>query len=160
MTEAEVESPIPHPTLLPPRGMLVAFGLQVPLAILSWPWRPSIIQLVLGGILLIAGSILNLWASGSFTRHDVGICPFSRVPRLVADGPYHFSRNPMYLGMVFLVAGTSLLAACPWNLWTALAFAIWLHFRFILPEERFLAGLFGGAYATYVQGRGRWFIWF
>lgn len=140
--------------------MLIAFGLQAPLAALSWPWRPSLGQGLLGGLLLIAGSILNLWASGLFTKHEAGICPFSPVSRLIEDGPYRFSRNPMYLGMVFLVAGTGLLMACPWNLWTALAYAIWLQVKFILPEERFLAGLLGEAYAAYRQGRGRWFIWF
>jgi len=139
--------------------MLIAFVLQIPLAIHGWPWRPSVIQILCGGLLLAAGSVLNLWASGRFTQHDVGICPFSHVPRLVEDGPYRFSRNPMYLGMVFLVAGTSLLTACPWNLWTAIVYAIWLHLRFILPEERFLAGLFGEAYAAYARGRGRWFMW-
>jgi protein-S-isoprenylcysteine O-methyltransferase Ste14 len=64
----------------------------------------------------------------------------------------------MYLGMVLLVAGASLLTACPWNLWTALGFAVWLQVRFILPEERFLGGLFGERYAAYMLGRGRWFI--
>lgn len=113
---------------------------------------------VSGALLVLAGSALNLWASESFKRHEVGICPFSPVPRLIKAGPYRLSRNPMYLGMVAIVAGTGLLTACPWNLWTALAFAVWLQVRFILPEERFLKGLFGEAYAIYAQRRGRWFL--
>lgn len=154
------EGSIPHPALLPPRGMLIAFGLQVPLAVLGWPWRPALSQILGGGFLLAAGAILNLWASESFKRHEVGICPFSPVPRLIEGGPYRFSRNPMYLGMVLLVAGTSLLTACPWNLWTVAVFALWLQIRFILPEERFLGARFGEAYAAYLRGRGRWFIGF
>jgi protein-S-isoprenylcysteine O-methyltransferase Ste14 len=140
--------------------MLIAFGLQVPLAALSWPWRPPLGLGLLGGLLLMTGASLNLWASGLFSKREVGICPFSPVPRLIEDGPYRFSRNPMYLGMVLLVAGTCLLTGCPWNLWTALVYAIWLQLRFILPEERFLGGLFGDAFAAYSRGRGRWFIWF
>jgi protein-S-isoprenylcysteine O-methyltransferase Ste14 len=155
MTGAELMK-VPHPTLLPPRGMLIAFGLQIPLAILGWPWLPSFLHILAGCLLLITGGILNLWASGRFTKHEVGICPFSHVPHLVEDGPYRFSRNPMYLGMVFLVAGVSLLTACPWNLWTAFVFAIWLQLRFILPEEQFLTRIFGEAYRTYAKGRGRW----
>jgi protein-S-isoprenylcysteine O-methyltransferase Ste14 len=123
------------------------------------PWRPSLTLALIGGLLLVAGSALNLWASGRFTKYQVRICPFSLVPRLIEDGPYRFTRNPMYLGMVFLVSGVSLLMACPWNLWTALAYAIWLHIRFILPEERFLGGLFGEAYTAYAKKRGRWLGW-
>ncbi len=160
MAGPDVKVSTQHPTLLPPKGMQIAFGLQVPLAILSWPWHPSLLQVLTGSLFLVAGSILNLWTHQLLTRHEVAVCPFGPVPRLVEAGPYRFSRNPMYFGMVLLVAGTSLFTGNPWNLWTALAYAIWLHRKFILPEEQFLGGRFGATYAAYCQGRGRWLLWF
>jgi protein-S-isoprenylcysteine O-methyltransferase Ste14 len=116
MTTNEVKHPVPHPTLLPPRGMLIALGLQVPLAALTWPWRPSLGLALAGVSCLLAGSVLNLWAHRLFKRNDVGVCPFSRVPKLVEMGPYRFTRNPMYLGMVLILVAVSLLTASPWNL--------------------------------------------
>lgn len=71
-------------------------------------------------------------------------------------GPYRFTRNPMYLGMVLI-----LLAWCLWlgNAAALLALAAFVGYitRFqIVPEERALAGRFGAAYEDYRRRVRRW----
>lgn len=75
---------------------------------------------------------------------------------IVSDGIYRFTRNPMYLGMVLILAGWALqlgqAAAWPW----LAVFAAYLTRFQILPEERMLAAKFGGAYTDYCRRVRRW----
>jgi protein-S-isoprenylcysteine O-methyltransferase Ste14 len=110
----------------------------------------------LGGGRNAAGVVLNVWAERLFRKSGVGVCPFSPVPNLVITGPYRFTRNPMYLGMVLLSASWPLMMGLYWNLWPAAALAAWLHFRFVLPEEEFLRGRLGVSYLEYASRNPRW----
>jgi protein-S-isoprenylcysteine O-methyltransferase Ste14 len=106
--------------------------------------------------MLAAGVVLNVWAERLFRKSGVGVCPFSPVPTLVSEGPYRFTRNPMYLGMVLLSASWPLMMGLYWNLWAAAALAVWLHFRFVLPEEEFLRERLGVGYLEYASRNPRW----
>ena len=110
----------------------------------------------LGAALLAAGVVLNVWADRLFRREGVGVCPFSPAPRLVRSGPYRITRNPMYLGMVFLGAGLALATGMPHNLVSPAVFAVWLHVRYVLPEEAFLRASLGAPYEEYLRLHPRW----
>jgi len=80
-----------------------------------------------------------------------------RASRLVTDGVYRVSRNPMYLAM--------LLGLVAWGLWLGRApalllgpafFVAYLNRRQILPEERALAAAFGEEYERYRRTVRRW----
>ncbi len=122
----------------------------------SLPLRPSTAEVVAGALLLAAGSVLNIWSERLFRNNDVGVCPFTRVPALVTRGPYRVTRNPMYLGLVCLNLGVTLLSGVLANLWSSIALFIWLHYAFVLPEEAFLHQEMGDLFDTYAEGRPRW----
>jgi protein-S-isoprenylcysteine O-methyltransferase Ste14 len=143
--------------LLPPRALLLSLLIQIPLVLLIWPPRPGRFLLACGMASLTAGVVLNVWAERLFRRAGVGVCPFSEVPNLVAKGPYRFTRNPMYLGLVLISASGPLITGLLWNLWPGVALAIWLHIRFVLPEEDFLRQHLGVAYLDYASRTARWF---
>ncbi|MDX2152086.1 MAG: methyltransferase [Bryobacteraceae bacterium] len=105
---------------------------------------------------LLCGCGLNVWAVWMFRRGEAGVCPFSAVERVVDGGPYRFSRNPMYLGLVLISAAFVLLAGPLWNAGFAAALGVWLHLRFVLPEEEFLRERLGAAYLEYASRRARW----
>ena len=42
------------------------------------------------------------------------------------------------------------------NLWAAVALAVWLHFRFVLPEEDFLRDRLGVDYLAFASRNPRW----
>jgi protein-S-isoprenylcysteine O-methyltransferase Ste14 len=65
----------------------------------------------------------------------------------------------MYLGMVLISVSAALITGVYWNLWPAPVLALWLHFRFVLPEEEFLRERLGSAYLTYASRHPRWLGW-
>jgi len=142
--------------ILPPKGLLIALVAQIPLVLASLPLRPSLAEIAAGILLLAAGIAINVWAERQFRHAGVGVCPFSPAPIVVESGPYRITRNPMYVGLVALCLSTVLLSGVPLNSWTAAAYAFWLHRRFVLPEERFLLGERGEAYAAYARRVPRW----
>jgi protein-S-isoprenylcysteine O-methyltransferase Ste14 len=143
-------------SILPPRGLLLALVAQVPLLAAQWPLAPRLVEAISGGALVIAGAALNVWSARLFERKSVGICPFSPAAALVTTGPFALSRHPMYVGLVALSAGLTLLTGVLANLWISVAFAIWLHHAYVLPEERFLRDRFGAAYDDYAERVPRW----
>jgi protein-S-isoprenylcysteine O-methyltransferase Ste14 len=99
----------------------------------------------LGGALnLLAGLLLGTWSVAV-----AGDQQLSRPQGLVTDGPYRFSRNPMYLAWTFISSGLALLLNSLWML-AALPFAfLYLHFLEIPQEEADLAERFGEQYHRY-----------
>ena len=154
-TEASARNPS---SILPPRGLLLALVAQLPLIATHWPLSPGVFEVIAGGILVVAGAALNVWSAKLFERATVGICPFSPAPVLVQSGPFAVSRNPMYVGLVALSLGLTVVTGVFANVWNSAALAIWLHHAYVLPEERFLRERFGAAYDEYARRVPRWLI--
>src|SRR5262245_46755439 len=144
------------PRVLPPKGLLIALSAQLPIVISSVPLRPSVAEMTAGAAFFIAGIVLNVCPERLFRRHDVGVCPFTHVPLLVVRGPYRFTRNPMYLGLLCLNLGVTLFSGALANLWSSIALFIWLHYAFVLPEENFLRHTLANTFDEYVKRVRRW----
>jgi protein-S-isoprenylcysteine O-methyltransferase Ste14 len=151
-----IEVALTKPRILPPKGLLIAVCAQIPLLIASPGVRPTILEIVVGAGLLLAGAVLNIWSERLFRRDQVGVCPFTHVPVLIAHGPYRITRNPMYLGLICLNLGVTLLSGVLANVWSSIAFAIWLHYAYVIPEEAFLRHEVGPAFDGYVDHVPRW----
>ena len=143
--------------MLPPIWFLLAliamFALHflVPIArLIPQPWN------WLGLIFILAGVALAITGARLFTRHGTGVVPFSPVTKLVLDGPYRFTRNPMYLGMVISLAGAAIMfgTLSPWL--PIPAFACWINHRFIAQEEVMLEEHFGADYLAFKKRVRRW----
>ena len=145
-----------RPRLLPPKALILSLVAQIPFILWSWPLKPARVPALVGAAMLIAGVVLNVWAERLFRKGGVGVCPFSSVPNLVSAGPYRFTRNPMYLGLVLVSASGPLISGSYWNLLPAVVLAVWLHFRFVLPEEEFLRNRLGLGYLEYASRNPRW----
>jgi protein-S-isoprenylcysteine O-methyltransferase Ste14 len=94
----------------------------------------------------------------AFRRHKTTVDP--RTPEqattLVSGGIYRFSRNPMYLGFLLLLAGWAFYVA-NWAAALLLPFFVVYMNRFqIRPEERALEARFGAAFRDYAGGVRRW----
>ncbi|MFO1325640.1 MAG: isoprenylcysteine carboxylmethyltransferase family protein [Burkholderiales bacterium] len=144
---------------LPPRALLASLIAQLPLLLASWPPSPAGPALASGLVLLALGIGLNAWADRLFHRAGVGVCPYSPVPRLVAGGPFRYSRHPMYVGLVCVTAGAALASGVYANLWSAVAFALWLDGAYVRPEEAFLRAELGAEYDAYARRVPRWLGW-
>jgi protein-S-isoprenylcysteine O-methyltransferase Ste14 len=109
-----------------------------------------------GVLLTIAGIALSV--GGFLTQKRAGTDPFPYHPsmRIVAHGPYRFSRNPIYFGFALLTLGLAILVDSAWML-LALPIGLVLIDRFVITrEERYLERKFGEEYLNYKRGVRHW----
>lgn len=112
---------------------------------------------ILPGFLLAVGGIaLMTWAWALFRQANTPICP-SEVPvKFVATGPYRFTRNPMYCGLLAFLVGVGV-AVGTWPVIIAPAVFFVAMTRYFIPlEEQRLEAQFGEAYRDYCQKVRRW----
>ena len=106
---------------------------------------------------LLAGGALLIWSVRAF--HVVGkgtLAPWRPPQRLVSAGPYRFSRNPMYVGVLLVLFGWALgFRSMPLLIYGA-AVAIALHLRVVYGEERWLARTHRDAWTRYRGRVPRW----
>jgi protein-S-isoprenylcysteine O-methyltransferase Ste14 len=106
---------------------------------------------------MFLGLVLLLWCVRDFSVSGKGtLAPWDPPKRLVMIGLYRHVRNPMYVGVVTLVAGWAVLYLSPILLGYALILAIAFHIRVLTYEEPWLAGQFGNAWQEYRSHVGRW----
>jgi protein-S-isoprenylcysteine O-methyltransferase Ste14 len=134
------------------------FALYVPLALLRMgPWIETGIFSFLALPLWLIGSLIVLWCFWDFTFKGRGTpVPIDPPKELVVTGPYHYVRNPIYVGVLSIFLGHFLWFGY-WALlvYTVLAF-IGVHFFVVLYEEPTLKKKFGPAYEDYLSQVPRW----
>ena len=127
----------------------------------SWlfPWRSLLdLRVVWLGVALIAVGIgLAVWAFLLFRRAGTEINPTSETNKsLVVRGPFRYTRNPMYLGLVIITLGVAFwVGLLPMFVVPVLAFATanWVHIPF---EEAKMRRQFGAAFEDYTRRVRRW----
>ena len=97
---------------------------------------------------------LDIWAVATFRRLGTTPNPAGPTTALAVGGPYRFTRNPMYLGLVFLMAGLAFLANALWPL--VLLPVVIVRRAVIDREERDLTAEFGEEYLRYKARVRRW----
>ena len=124
---------------------------------LGWPMLPGLPLPPLGIALVAIAFIPPVWALNLFRREGTEIEPTSPTNhKLVTSGPYQFTRNPMYSGLVLLTLGIALwVGAWPMFIVPIAVFATanWVHIPF---EEAKMRRQFGAAYDDYVARVRRW----
>jgi protein-S-isoprenylcysteine O-methyltransferase Ste14 len=107
------------------------------------------IVIVLGALAALAGAVLRVWGTaylGYGTVHHGDM----QAGAVMADGPYRYLRNPLYVGGWFMMIAVSLLMSPSGALFTAVLMTIFF-LRLILGEEAFLAGQLGQPYEEYLR---------
>jgi protein-S-isoprenylcysteine O-methyltransferase Ste14 len=112
---------------------------------------------VLGWTLVIGGLALSYWGVATFFQLRTTIYPNRDARMLVVRGPYRFSRNPMYTGIIIACLGGCAILHSLWPLVTV-AIATAVLYRWVIRrEERYLMEAFGDPYREYQGQVGRWF---
>jgi protein-S-isoprenylcysteine O-methyltransferase Ste14 len=107
-------------------------------------------------VLASAGFAIMMFAWWQFRDREVAICPTAATDRLICDGVYRFTRNPMYLGIVFMLTGVATFYGTLPFYTAALVFFIVMDRFFCRYEEEKLLRTFGQAYAAYRSNVRRW----
>ena len=147
----------PSPRFYPPVLLLMAVVLMVVLHYvlpvarwLAWPWR------ALGAMPIAMALLVGFWGAGQFRRHDTTIIPFEQSTALIAEGPYRYSRNPLYISMTLILVGLWILLGSLSPVVVVPLFVWWISSRFIANEERHLEAQFGRTYLEYKTKVRRW----
>ncbi|MFI2810898.1 MULTISPECIES: isoprenylcysteine carboxylmethyltransferase family protein [Microbulbifer] len=141
----------PDIVALPPLVLALFLGAALALQWL-WPlpvsgthrylWRPGL-------FLALAGVALAVWAARALVRAGTHVHPRRPTTSIVCDGPFRFSRNPIYLALLMIYLGVTLLFNSWWGPLLLLPLAAALHFGVVKPEERYLLEKFGHEYRSY-----------
>jgi protein-S-isoprenylcysteine O-methyltransferase Ste14 len=106
---------------------------------------------------LLLGVGLYLWCAGAFTFIGKGTpAPIDAPKVLVIQGPYHWTRNPMYIAVLSVVIGEAILFHS--FLLAGYALLLWATFHVFVAfvEESSLRLQFGESYETYLRRVPRW----
>jgi protein-S-isoprenylcysteine O-methyltransferase Ste14 len=104
---------------------------------------------LVGLLPLMFGGAINIWADQLFKKCNTTVKPFGRASVMLVEGPFAWSRHPMYLGMVAILLGTSLLCGSLTSFIGPIGFWLIIRLRFIHAEEQSMIETFGDKYNQY-----------
>jgi protein-S-isoprenylcysteine O-methyltransferase Ste14 len=133
-------------------GFLMDLAWPVPIA--AGDWRPAV--QIAGCVLLVFWIALDAAALIAFRRVRTSPNPTKPTSALAFAGPYRFTRNPMYLGLLCMNAGAALAANALWPLATVPVVILLVRRLVIDREEMYLEAKFGDAYRQYKTRVRRW----
>jgi protein-S-isoprenylcysteine O-methyltransferase Ste14 len=111
----------------------------------------ALLSAFVGVVFGVAGVVSFKIAKTTVNPHKI-----ENASQLVTSGIFKFTRNPMYVGLAFLLVG--------WGLWLSsllsfvgvIGFMIYITYFQIKPEEKMLIKLFGDEYLNYMSRVRRW----
>ena len=131
---------------------LKLLGLFALIGLLIYFARPNENTFVLGAALVVIGTLVRVWAGGHLRRDQ----------QLTTSGPYQFTRNPFYLGRLFVLLGFGVLSGVGSDfsktsnivLWVILLASLVIFFAFYMPRKEKREGgrlkeMFGEDYETW-----------
>ena len=141
----------------PPLLLLIAIGISLLVSRLipSFAFANQPLS-ILGLVLITLGIGLFLWTVQFFEKHKTTLHPRGKPSSFITEGPYRWTRNPIYLGFFLVALGTALFFA---NILAIVGPILFFFFisTFIIPfEEETLGRTFGKTYQSYRKRIRRW----
>lgn len=144
---------------------------------------PAVIMLIFGGLMYVLDRFLPVGEFDFFGRQElamilsglgvlvilISVIQFfikkttvdplnpKKTSKLVTNGVYNYTRNPMYLGMLLFLLAFGLKLGNAFNTLMAAGFVSYINHFQIKPEEEMLMELFGQEYSIYCKLTRRWF---
>ena len=132
-------------------------AVYVPVFVFSHDPAQLSLTVLVGALLLTAGGIIYFWCLWDFASVGRGTpAPIDAPKHLIVRGLYHYTRNPMYVGVATIIFGWALLfKALGIGIYGVGAIAFF-HIFVVLYEEPHLADEFGASYNEYCLEVSRW----
>ncbi len=110
-----------------------------------------------GGLIAVAAvAIFIAWPFAQFKRSKQDPAPWTPTPEIVVEGPYKFTRNPMYVGLILFCFGIGIVLSDIWTLILTPVCAWMIYLIAIRQEEVYLQEKFGDSYRAYKKRVRRW----
>ncbi len=139
---------------------LVFLSYLIGALILNWliplrePW--TTFSRIVGLAAVLAGFALGATAVLRMLRAHTSPDPHRPTTALITDGPYRFTRNPIYLGFLLDFIGFTLLVGTLWGLLLSPLLIVTVTGAVIRAEEIYLEGRFGEGYKDYKASVRPW----
>ena len=145
-------------TKFPPPLVALTFGFLINYTKNIFPKIEVKNEFIFGSLMIISGLIIILSAIILFKKYQTTITPLnpSNATKLITDGIYKFSRNPMYLGLLLVLLGISTILNPIGGLFLIPLFILYLNFFQIIPEENAMVDLFKDEFLDYKKNVRRW----
>ena len=143
---------------IPPPIVTLISGLAIYFSRNLFPNHYGLILDVFSILLLVCGIIIIRTAFLSFKNHQTTINPLNltKTSSLVNTGIFKYTRNPMYLGMVFILLSIALKFNLYGGLIVMFMFCSFITKFQIIPEEESMENLFGQEFKNYKKTTRRW----
>jgi len=153
MNRLELKIPPPAVALCLALVMWLVSSLVQPLDV---PFR---FRIAAGLVLAFVGQGISIAGMIAFRRARTTINPFNpgATSSLVSGGVYRFTRNPMYVGLLFTLLGWAAFLSNPAALLVVPLYVLYIDRFQIRAEERVLSSLFGAEFGAYKERVRRWF---
>jgi len=146
---AEILAPAP---VLGLGAFLIGVGLHLlnPISVFPTP-----LNFIGGGILVVVG--VGILLTALRTMHQINKSPphEDEPSELLTDGPFKYTRNPLYLGIIVIYLGLTGLLNSLWPL-APLLVLVWYFDRVARREEAYLDSKFGDEFSQYRENVRRW----
>ena len=142
----------------PPIAWVLAFVAGVGL---DWlyqiPFVPTSVSTAwVGGAIFALGFALAIWAIVTIRIAGTRVETNKPTTVIVSSGPYSFTRNPIYIGMLLGQSGIAVGYNSLWLLATLVPFYLVIRYGVIMREEAYLERKFSKAYLNYKSRVRRW----
>ena len=147
------------PGVIAPPPLIFAAGILAGAAVgrvVPAPMMPFNAAVVLGALLILFGFGVIFVAWRQMVAAKTNIEPWRPTTAIIDSGLYAVSRNPIYVAMVEVYLGLSLIANSVWCLVFLPVVMAVIHYGVVLREERYLEAKFGDEYRDYMSRVKRW----
>ena len=117
----------------------------------------NLAQYIVGFLLVATSLVLLPRAFGRFRAARTNVDVRKPTTAIIRDGPYRFSRNPLYLSMTLIYLGIGVASDSLWILGTLIPALVVMYYGVIFREEAYLERKFGEEYLSYKRSVRRWF---
>ena len=145
-------------TKIPPPIVTLIFGFATYLSRKIFPEIEIQYSSFFGIFLLLLGFFILISAVKLFRNDKTTVNPLSpeQATKLVTNGIFKLSRNPMYLGMAVILASVAVLFNIIGGIISMALFCLYITKFQIIPEERAMSNLFSQDFDKYKQATRRW----
>ena len=109
-----------------------------------------------GSILVVLGLSTVVYTISVFKKQQTDLVPDGNPSILITHGIYKVTRNPIYLGMAFILLGSAFMFGTLATFFIPPLFMLTVDFVWIRFEERKLESIFGSRYTTYKSSVRKW----
>jgi protein-S-isoprenylcysteine O-methyltransferase Ste14 len=148
-----------HPAIIAPPPLIAGAGLVIGFLLnllFPLPFLLDSLRWIVSGLFVLAGIALGFSALLAMRRAHTPVDPYETPSAIVSDGPYRFTRNPIYLSFALITIAVACFANGFWFILVLPITLVVIDRGVVVREEAYLERKFGEAYTSYKARVRRW----